>query len=265
MDALWDSFLAWKAAEEAAIAAIKVLCCTVDVALKGFAKLANYPAKLLFRQRPARGAILDELQRVPDVSLIGLAAHVQTIVGIGDPGQRVSVGAWLSDGSATRHLEHDQLQSTSGSKEALVWADQLLRGPDRADHVAYWQLTETKRCGDPLVRFVRELLPNEAGGLKASPALGLTTRIRYVVYRASPSSWWNFAGMDGQSQESWINEAVVWQSGLFISLATRILQQLAGEVAERKTQRIDPAAPLFGENELLTFGRHVDGPAPAAF
>ena len=59
--------------------------------------------------------------------------------------------------------------------------------------------------------------------------------------------------MDGQYQESWINEAVVWQSGLFISLATRILQQLAGEVAERKTQRIDPAAPLFGENELLTF------------
>ncbi len=57
MDALWDSFLAWKAAEEAAIAAVKVLCCTVDVALKGFAKLANYPAKLLFRQRPARGAI----------------------------------------------------------------------------------------------------------------------------------------------------------------------------------------------------------------
>ena len=38
-----------------------------------------------------------------------------------------------------------------------------------------------------------------------------------------------------------------------ISLATRILQQLAGEVQERKTQRHDPDAPLFGENEVLIF------------
>ena len=36
-------------------------------------------------------------------------------------------------------------------------------------------------------------------------------------------------------------------------MATRILQQLAGEVQERKTQRSDPDAPLFGEHEVLIF------------
>ena len=36
-------------------------------------------------------------------------------------------------------------------------------------------------------------------------------------------------------------------------MATRILQQLAGEVQERKTPRIDPNAPLFGEHEVIIF------------
>ena len=54
MNTLWDAFLAWKSAEEATIAAIKVLCCTVDVALKGVAKQANYPANQLFRHSKPR-------------------------------------------------------------------------------------------------------------------------------------------------------------------------------------------------------------------
>ena len=36
-------------------------------------------------------------------------------------------------------------------------------------------------------------------------------------------------------------------------MATRILQLLAGEVRERRAQRCDPYAPLFGENEMLIF------------
>ena len=44
MNTLWEAFLAWKSAEETTIATIKVLCCTVDVALKGVAKQANYLA-----------------------------------------------------------------------------------------------------------------------------------------------------------------------------------------------------------------------------
>ncbi|MFM7982556.1 MAG: hypothetical protein ACKPKO_24860, partial [Candidatus Fonsibacter sp.] len=48
---------------------------------------------------------------------------------------------------------------------------------------------------------------------------------------------------------------VVWQSGLFVSMATRILQLLAGKVQERKAQRSDPDRPPFGENEMLIFVR----------
>jgi len=39
----------------------------------------------------------------------------------------------------------------------------------------------------------------------------------------------------------------------FVSMATRMLQLLAGEVRERKAQRCDPDALLFGENEMLIF------------
>ena len=81
----------------------------MDAVLKGVSTLANYPANLLFRHRSPKAAILHELQRIPRDSLIGLAEHKQTIVGIGDPGQRVvSVGAWRSEGLATQRLDRDE-------------------------------------------------------------------------------------------------------------------------------------------------------------
>ena len=88
MHSLWESWLAWKDAEEATIAGIKVLCCTTDVALKGVSNRTNYPANLLFRHNSPDAAITDELQRTPEESLLGLAEHLLTIVGIGDPNQR---------------------------------------------------------------------------------------------------------------------------------------------------------------------------------
>ena len=39
----------------------------------------------------------------------------------------------------------------------------------------------------------------------------------------------------------------------FISMATHILQVLAGEVQVRRARRCDPDVPLFGENEMLIF------------
>ena len=66
MHSLWESWLAWKDAEEATIAGIKVLCCATDVALKGVAKLANYLANLLFRHKSLDAAVSDELQRQPE-------------------------------------------------------------------------------------------------------------------------------------------------------------------------------------------------------
>ena len=46
----------------------------------------------------------------------------------------------------------------------------------------------------------------------------------------------------------------------FISMATHMLQLLAGEVQERRAQRCDQNVPLFRENEMLiclgmSFGR----------
>jgi len=71
--------------------------------------------------------------------------------------------------------------------------------------------------------------------------------------KASPGTWWNFEALGGHASEPWAKAAIVWQSGLFISMATCILQVLAGEVQERKAQRCDQDVPLFRENEMLIF------------
>ena len=111
---------------------------------------------------------------------------------IGDPHQRVvSARAWRSSGLATRHLEHDEedvptyrsgssasnweTDTSRGARDAPVWADQLLRGPDHAAHIDLWKLRETNRCAEPLVSFVRRLIPTEAGELKASSTLTFAT------------------------------------------------------------------------------------------
>ena len=76
----------------------------MDVAPKGVAKQANYPADLLFRHSSPRAANTDELQRTPQESFAGLAEHTETVVAIGDPNQRVlsvracrSFPAWQRD------------------------------------------------------------------------------------------------------------------------------------------------------------------------
>jgi hypothetical protein len=74
-----------------------------------------------------------------------------------------------------------------------------------------------------------------------------------MLYKASPGTWWIFEARGGHASELWATTAIVWQSGLFISMATRILQVLAGEVQERKAQRGDPDMPLSKENEMLIF------------
>ena len=90
---------------------------------------------------------------------MALAEHLLTIVGIGDPNQRVrTVGAWHAEGLATPNLDLDDDEdeaepqpssfSACGSKadtsarcsgkDALDWVDLLLRGPDRAAHIDFW-------------------------------------------------------------------------------------------------------------------------------
>ena len=119
---------------------------------------------------------------------------------IGDPGQRVvSVQGWRAAGLATRHLEHDEedvpttyrgssasswdTEASRGARDSPVSADQLLRGPDREAHVDVWKLKETKRCSEPLMGFVRKLLPTEAGELKANNTLKFATYINRVFYK----------------------------------------------------------------------------------
>ena len=201
----------------------------MDVALKGVAGQANYPALLLFRHNKPRAVVMDKLQQTPQESFVALAEHTEAVVVISDPGQRVvSVQGWRSARSATRHLEHDEEDAPAyrgssassgdswasrGVRDFPVWADQLLRGPDREAHIDFWNLKETKRCNKPLVGFVRRLLPNEAGELKASNTLKFATYIRHVFYKASPGTWRNVQALGGHALEPWAKTAIVGQSG----------------------------------------------------
>ena len=76
----------------------------------------------------------------------------------------------------------------------------------------------------------------------------------FCFTKASPGSWWNFEKLLVAVPQNHGPKLILRGSpAFFVSMGTRILQLLAGEVQERKAQRCDPDVPLFGENEMLIF------------
>ena len=120
---------------------------------------------------------------------------------------------------------------------------------------------------------------SEASTLQACGTLGVvTTKLRHVFYTAAPSTWWTYTDIVATHMERChtengagccqphlappvfgpprINDAICWQTNLFVALATRIIRQLAGEVRRRKTIRVQAGnlhMPLFAANELLVY------------
>jgi len=172
-------FRKWDNAAKEAVAKVAVLVCTADVAMKSFAGDVLYPANILFRHCTCKGLWDDEAQRLPLATVAAHAAHVPSLGLSGDQGQRVSLHEELAGWAAGR--------SGQVSEQLTQWADQFLlqerratesvpappppRAPDdqseriaplHLNTVALWRLTCCKRFGDPLLSFIRLILPKLA-------------------------------------------------------------------------------------------------------
>ena len=117
------------------------------------------------------------------------AAHVPSLGLSGDQGQRVTITTHMEQRAWSGGLTGQIIDQTTH------WADEFLLPQDRCptvpaaapppaptqsvhtvppelnpNAVAVWRLTCCKRFGDPLLSFVRSLLPKVAGELTAMPS-----------------------------------------------------------------------------------------------
>ena len=147
-----------------------------------------------------------------------------------------------------------ETDASRGARDAPVWADQLLRSPDRTTHVDFWKLSQTKRCSQPLADFDSRLLSDRGRKSEAQQHVEARSphQARLFVYKASPGNLWNFEAVAGRASESWAKTAIVWQSGLFhFDGHTHFASAGRGSaIAESPAMR---DVPLFGENEMLIF------------
>ena len=90
---LWDYFGVFANGADEKLSKVSVLLATTDVALKLYAGLAspNSPAARLLKQQHAEATLLDEIQRVPVETFLGLAMHTPTLCAFGDKAQKVII------------------------------------------------------------------------------------------------------------------------------------------------------------------------------
>ena len=124
-----------------------------------------------------------------------------------------------------------------------------------------WRLTHCKRFGDPLLSFVKNLLPNVAGDLAVMPSHS-GTDFRTVYYSSECTEWFSMQGLflhlgignvsipDEQQRQHFLKQ-VVWNHGLFSALITCILRQLVMEARLRRDA--GTVDPVFVHGEMLVF------------
>jgi hypothetical protein len=180
---------------------------------------------------------------------------------------------------------HAELKAWSGELAGQVidqtvhWADEFLLRPPRvptvapspvSEHivppesnpgVAVWRLTRCKRFGDPLLSFVKKLLPKVAEGLTAMPDHPATD-FRTVYYSSPCEDWWSMHGVVNhfriklprhydRTSSVHVLRQVVWNHGLFSALITCILRQLVIEVRLRRDTGLQD--PVLNPGEMLVF------------
>ena len=133
----------------------------------------------------------------------------------------------------------DESQAAQGLQESLrstrLWADEVIEA--RPESVPTWKLTGSKRCGEPLVSFLRELAGiYREEGFELTSSRTQPTRIHFIFYAASSAMWWNLwdvsHGQPAEVQQRLFQErhrwaAVVYCEPLFALLGMRIALQLA--------------------------------------
>ena len=269
----WQVFLEWEEAEERALYGVSVAVTTIDVALKMFAGEVAYPGNKLFAKCKCMGLVQDEVQRTPTATLATLAACVPSLTCSGDSGQRPRS---LNRSLHFRRPNEDEgeeadSQASAGQVGARIqrvmqnqmWGDQMLEQAAKKETnggeplVTFCTLSVTKRLGQPLVRFLKELLPKQAGKLNAN-ASHRGTAFRHVFYNAEADGWWNlqdafshFNLKTAATIPAYVGKQVVWHRGLFEVLAASVFQQLLVEATMRREVGLED--PVFVAEEPVVF------------
>ena len=92
---LWEYINRFGAGAEEVLKQVSVLLATTDVALKLFADLStpSSPAARLLKHQKPYAILMDEIQRVPTETFLGLAMHTPTLCAFGDNAQKVVVNS----------------------------------------------------------------------------------------------------------------------------------------------------------------------------
>ena len=266
---LWEYFRLFAAGAEETLMKVSVLLATTDVALKLYASLAtpSSPAARLLKHQEAHAILMDEIQRVPTETFLGLAMHTPTLCAFGDQAQKVIINSNPSFAAERNSLVQRNILIAAGSGPTLA-IDHLLRavpGTPSPHELMVHKLTHTKRFGEPLATYLAELFPKLCKELKASPELGKETQVQHIWYRASPNLFWVLQDIkpqasvpefrankrkgqpvDADNEDHWRAYGIVWHSPLFTTLALHILYQLDAEASERRDR-----GEAFKENELV--------------
>lgn len=252
--ALWAFHEAHYGAEEAAITGICVVMVTTDVGLKLLGKTAspNSPAARVLKKKRSTALIMDEIQRCPSETYLALASHHPTVVAVGDRGQELHPLVSMP--------RRGPLQvQTFASRARPTFAAELLlsraaAAPGASDVAAVYHLTQTKRFGNPLARYLARVHPALCSSLKADESLRKLTPVSHVWYEAPCQNWYNLGYFLGSARkrqfqahdDAWQLSAAVWNDGLFTVLAASILLQLQDEVISRRAEQKG-----FGADELV--------------
>ena len=256
---LWDYFGVFANGADEVLSKVSVLLTTTDAALKLYAGLAspNSPAARLLKQQHVEAILLDEIQRVPVETFLGLAMQTPTLCAFGDKAQKVIIDNTISRFVAGEKnpLVQSNILVASGSGPALA-IDHLLRavpGTPRPAELQVHELTETKRFGNPLAKYLARLYPGLCEKLKAGKT-ERRTRVQHIWYRASPYHFWNMQDIkheqgvpqvrcnkrkaaDAGDEELWRAYGILWHSPLFTTLALHILYSLEKEAYTETTRQ----------------------------
>lgn len=241
MRIVWEIWMNWSEATVQVCNSVRVLISTVDTGMKAAAGLlqSSVLVNKLLKDRPPTLLLLDEVQRCRVWQLMALTLCHRTVVTVGDRLQelpdvfeahcRSGEDFFAEDTEDEEEEEGHQAREARPDAQTRYAAHLWAFDPNR---FTSYKLTGCKRCGDPLVSFLRAAYSPDLAGFAPSQELNLSTAIVHVRYTTNQ---WLAMGWDQPVcrapglQASHIATAVVWAPRLFAALLVQVARGLRFE------------------------------------
>jgi hypothetical protein len=257
MRIVWEIWMNWSDAIDRVCKSVRVVISTVDTGMKAVAGLlqSSELVNRLLKDRPPSLLLLDEVQRCRVWQLMALTLSHRTVVTVGDRLQELPD---VFEGHCRREEdffgedtedEEDEEEAQDAHRDAQTrYAAHLWSfDPNRfTNH----KLTGCKRCGDPLVSFLRAAYAPDLAGFTPSEELNLSTKIVHIRY--TTDQWLAMGGEQPVCpapglQASHIATAVVWAPRLFAALLVQVARGLRFEElrSHDRCEDLDADTPLI--------------------